>query len=392
MDPEDSLRVHPDRRLASAVASLKRAEVRALTARVKAVNGVNMGQGSNLLPTPKPLIDAAYAAMTRGYNDYTVQEGIPELRAAIADSIQADTSLHVDPSTQLRITSGASGGFYSICRTILQPGAQAIVLEPYYPYHVTALAMTGCEVQYVRLEPPDWRISVEALRRACGPQTRALVLCNPSNPSCRVYSLSELEALVGFCCANGIVVIADEVYGSLTYDGLEHISAANIAGAAEHVVTVSSFSKSHAITGWRLGYMYGPEDLIERATLVHDCLYVCAPRPFQHAMADVLKEHSVDGAEMRNAFSWRRDSVMNSLRHAGFSTLRVEGAYYMMADYRERYGDISSNEACRRLFEENRIATVPGSTFYHEGYDPQLLRFCYALPESDIQRAIELLK
>ena len=238
---------HVDRQIASVVATLTRAKVRALTARIQEVGGVNMGQGSNLLPTPAPLIDAAYHAMKCGQNDYSVQEGIPELRAEIATMIEYETSLRVDPRTQVRITSGASGGFFSACRTLLEPGTEAIIFEPFYPYHVAAIALTGSNIRFLREEPPEWKIDLGALQNICGPQTRLLVLCNPTNPTCKVYRRDELQALVTFCRDRGIIVVSDEVYGSLTYDGREHVSIASLPGAAEHVVTVASFC---SVFGW----------------------------------------------------------------------------------------------------------------------------------------------
>ncbi len=392
LDPSPkATQTHPQRRIAGQVASLKRARVRALTAAVESVNGVNMGQGSNLLPTPEPLIEAAYRAMRRGYNVYSVQEGIPELRAEIARLIRIENGVDVDPETELRVTSGATGAFFSTCRALLEPGAEAVVLEPYYPYHLVSLVMTGCEVRYARLQPPEWHLDLETIERVCGPETRVLVLCNPCNPSCRVYSRDELQRVLDFCVSRNIIILSDEVYGSLTYDGLLHTSVGSLRGAREHVITITSFSKSHAITGWRIGYMYGPEDLIERITLVHDGLFVCSPRPLQHAMAEVLAEHTVDQSNMQKEFAWRRDSIVEALTTAGFAPLRVEGTYYVMAAYSHRYGEIASAEACMKLLQENRVATVPASTFYHDGYDPRLLRFCYALPDSDIARAIDLL-
>jgi aminotransferase len=365
--------------------------VRALTAAVEAIDGVNMGQGSNLLPTPGPLIEAAYKAMLSGYNTYSIQEGIPELRTEIAQLIRSETNLSIDLETELRITSGATGAIFSSCRALLEPGAEAIVLEPYYPYHLVSLLMTGCSIRYARLEPPEWRLDLRTIEQVCTQATRVLILCNPCNPSCRVYKRDELGALLDFCAARNIVILCDEVYGTLTYDGHQHTSIASLPGAQDHVITITSFSKSHAITGWRLGYMYGPEDLIERITLVHDGLFVCAPRPLQHAMADVLADHSIDQSDMQGEFSWRRDLIVDTLRQAGFSPLPVEGTYYVLAGYSERYGAISSADACARLLKENRIATVPVSTFYHDGYDSRLLRFCYALPDSEIRRAINLL-
>ena len=383
---------HVPRQFASTVVGLKRARVRALTAAVEAVGGVNMGQGNNLLPTPRPLIDAAFEAMKLGYNDYSIQEGISKLRVEVAKLIHEDAGIDVDTEEELRITSGATGAFFSSCRALLEPGAEAIVLEPYYPYHLVSLLMTGCTIRFARLEPPDWKLDISSIERVTSARTRVLVLCNPSNPSCRVYTRGELEGVVTYCRARNIIVICDEVYGSLTYDGHKHISLASLQGARDIAITITSFSKSHAITGWRIGYMYAASDLIERITLVHDGLFVCSPRPLQHAMAQVLADQAIDISEMQKEFSWRRDRVVEALRNAGFSPLPVEGTYYVLASYGDRYGKMPSAEACNRLLQEQRIATVPASTFFHDGYDPELLRFCYALPESEIERALALLR
>jgi len=387
----DPTKDHPVRRIASPVATLKRARVRALTAAVEAVCGVNMGQGSNLLPTPPPLIEAAYEAMKHGFNDYSIQEGIAELRVEIAQLIRRDCGLDVDTETQLRVTSGATGAFFSTCRTLLESGSEAVVLEPFYPYHLVSLHMTGCQIRFARLRPPNWELDIAAIEAVCTDKTRVLVLCNPCNPSCRVYRSDELQPLVEFCASRNIIIICDEVYGSLTYDGLRHTAIASLPGAWNNVVTITSFSKSHAITGWRIGYMFGPDDLIERITFVHDGLFVCAPRPFQHAMAHVLAGQTVSEYSAQKEFAWRRDKINAALTAANFSTLPVQGTYYVLADYTRRYGEISSADASAKLLEENKIATVPISTFYHDGYDPRLLRFCYALPSSEIDRAIGLL-
>lgn len=381
----------PARHFARDVAAMQRSRVRALTAAVEAVDGVNMGQGSNLLPTPPPLIDAAWRAMRNGHNDYASQEGIVELRVAIARVLREENAVEVDANTELRITSGATGGFVSCCRALLQPGDEVVLLEPYYPYHLTNLALLGCGVRFARLHPPEWRLDINALAAVCTDRTRVIVLCNPSNPTSRVYRPEELQALVTFCRARNLVIISDEVYAHLTYDGHHHTSIASLPGARDHVLTLASFSKSHAVTGWRLGYLYGPEDLVERVTLVHDAIYACAPRPLQHAMAEVIAGRTVDSNTVRQDFAWRRTEVTRALESAGFDPLPVEGSYFVLAAYGRRFGPVSSSEACMRLLKESRIATVPVSAFYHDDTDMRLLRFAYALPADQIERVVQLL-
>src|SRR5436190_2612190 len=246
------------RRISSMVRGLQRSRVRALTAAVEAVQGVNMGQGNNLLPTPAPLVEAAHRAMLDGRNDYSIQEGIESLRIQVSRMLRERSGIQVDPESEVRITSGATGGFYSAFRVLLEPGDEAILLEPYYPYHLVALLMTGCTPVFARLSTEDWSLDFDAIEAACTSRTRVLVLCNPSNPTGRVYREAELKTLVEFCISRGITIVADEVYEQLTYDGLTHVPISALPGASQTTLTVASFSKSHAITGWRIGYIYGP--------------------------------------------------------------------------------------------------------------------------------------
>ena len=387
----DMKKQNTDIPLAKCVSGLRRARVRALTERVESLNGINMGQGNNLLSTPPPLIEAAGKAMARGLNDYSIQEGLEELRIAVDKFVLRPRNVVLDTESELRITSGATGAFYSACRTLLEPGSEAIVFEPYYPYHLVCLAMTGCSLRFQRLSPPNWDLDLEALGGLVTSRTRAIVLCNPNNPTGRVYSLTELGELVDFCRERGLYLICDEVYDHLTYDGVEHTSSGAIPGFRDVGVVVSSFSKTYAITGWRVGYLFARAELVERITLVHDGLYVCAPKPLQAALVDCLPDHAAYSGELHDEFTWRRDLLMKTLSKAGFSPQRVQGTYYIMVGYSELYGDLPSTEACSRLLEEKGIATVPSSTFYHNGFDPHMLRFCFALPEEQVQRAAALL-
>ena len=379
------------RPLSRCVRSMTRSRLRALTARVHALDGINMGQGNNLLPTPPVLIDAAHAAMCDGYNDYSVQEGRPELRNLIHTSLLAPRGIVSDPELELRVTSGATGGFFAAARSLLDPGTEAIVLEPYYPYHDACLKLTGADIRYVRLAAPHWDLDMEAIRAAVNPATRAIVLCNPCNPTGRVYRREELVELVALCVEHNIVILCDEVYEMLTYGSYEHTPVWSLSEARNCSIVLSSFSKSYAITGWRIGYAYGPADLMARFTLVHDAVYVCAPTPMQRALAMVLPKHDEIVADIHAEFAWRKSTTVEALTLGGFEPLDVHSTYYVMASYGPLYGDIPAIEACERLLDSVGIASVPASAFYHDGHDPHLLRFCFALPDQDLRRAAQLL-
>ena len=379
------------RRLSGLVKDLKRSKLRVLTDRVNQMGGINMGQGNNLLPTPQQLIKAANSAMKRGYNDYSIQEGIPELRKAISEILLRPCGIVANPEDELRITSGATGAFFSAAKTFLEPGTEAIVLEPFYPYHIVGLHLTGATIKYVRLNPPNWNLDLNKISQTITDSTRVLVLCNPCNPTGRVYPTDQLTDLVNLCRERGVIILCDEVYELLTYGNHHHVHLRAIPEAKECSVSISSFSKSYAITGWRVGYIYGSRDLIERITMIHDGLFVCAPRPFQHALVDALNMNEEIEKEIQESFTWRKESIVKALQMARFDPLEVQGTYYIMASYGRCLGDKSAIEACEQLLENFKIASVPVTAFYHDNYDPKLLRFCFALPEDDIIRAAQIL-
>lgn len=380
----------PSRQLAGCVSALQRSRVRALTDAVERLGGVNMGQGNNLLPTPSRLIEAACMAV-HDRNDYATQEGLPELRNEIALAVLRDYGAVVDPENDVRVTSGATGGFFSACRTLLGPGDEAIVFEPCYPYHLVALAMTGCSVRSIRRSAPDFRVDPAATTAAISARTRLIVLCNPDNPSGRVCTAEEIDGLIDVCRRYGLTLLADEVYNRLVYRG-EHLPAFARPGARDIAVTVTSFSKTLAITGWRVGSLIGPPDLVERITLVHDGLFVCAPRPLQQAIASFLRDSPEEPRRVLTDFRWRRDLLISALDEAGFEPYAPDGAYYVLCRYDRVFGDVPSADATLRLLQERRVAAVPGSTFYVDGHDPKLIRFCFALPEPELRRGIHLLR
>lgn len=365
--------------------------IRALTRRVAAVQGVDLGQGTNRLSPPLELIEAAFAAMLCEKNGYAPEQGIQPLREATARSLLDTVGLSIDPDRQIVITCGATGGLYCALLALADADSEVLLIEPYYGYHLSAVVSAGAQPRFVRSAAPRWTLELEAIQQAITSRTRILVLCNPWNPTGRVFHRDELQQVLDFCRGHGITIISDDVYAGLAYDEVEYVPISALPGGPESVVTISSFSKAYAITGWRLGYVYGRSDIIDRIARVHDALYVCAPQPFQWALATVLPRHARHLRDIRLDLQRRRDTVGRLLSNAGFAVLPAEGTFYLMASYKDRYGEMPSSDACARLLNEAGIGAVPASTFYHNGFDPMLLRFCYAVPDRELARLAVLL-
>ena len=263
---------------------LAQSDIRAMTRECQRLGGINLGQGICDLPTPPVVRDAAIRAIEERRSTYSYPEGLAELRGAIAGKLARDNGLTVDPAREVVVTAGSAAAFACTLHALLDPGDGLLVLEPYYGYHVNAARVAGIDVQTLRLEAPRFRLEVERVREALRPNTRAVLLCTPANPSGRMLSRAEIADLGALAAERGLLVVTDEIYEYITYDGREHLSPAAVEGLFERCVTIMGLSKTFSITGWRLGYAVAPAAMAEAITLVHDLFYICAPTPLQHGV------------------------------------------------------------------------------------------------------------
>lgn len=346
------------------------------------VGGLNLGQGICDLPTPPPVAEGAIRAIRERQSTYSFPEGIPELRAALATKLRRDNGLEVDPATEVVVTAGSAAAFTCALHGLLDAGDGVLIPEPYYGYHVGAALVAGLVPEHVRLTAPDFRLDEAALEAAVTSRTRALVLCTPSNPTGRMLTRSELEGAARVAHRHDLLVITDEIYECIRYDGREHVSPATVGGLFERTVTIMGLSKTFSITGWRLGYAVARRELAQALTLVHDLFYICAPTPLQHgAVAGLsLPDSFYDG--MRADYSRKRAWILEALDAAGLSPVVPEGAYYVLADV-SAMAEADSKAAAMRLLRETGVASVPGRAFHGLGDDGRpggehLVRFCYA--------------
>lgn len=367
-------------------------EIRAMSVACATVDGINMAQGVCDTDVPHPVADAAIEAIRSGHNIYTRLDGIGSLRHAIAEKFAAFNRLEVNPDAEVLVTSGATGAMHSALMALLNPGDECLVLEPFYGYHVATLRSLRVQPVVVPLLAPDWALDLDRLRSAATTRTRGLILNTPSNPSGKVFSQAELEQIAEFAIENDLFVFTDEMYEYFVYDGAHHRSLATIPGMAERTITISGFSKTFSVTGWRLGYLAAGPRWIPAIGYFHDLTYVCAPAPLQHgAAAGLLQLPSSFYDDLAIEYQGKRDVICASLTRAGLQPSIPSGAYYVLADASSIPGNDSKAKA-RTLLAETGIAAVSGAAFFstdasgHNAGD-HLLRFCYAKKEADLAEA-----
>jgi aminotransferase len=367
-------------------------EIRAMTAACDAMGGINLAQGVCDTPVPAPVEAEAHAAIEGGYNIYTRLDGIARLRTAIAKKQQRDYGLAVDPEFEVLVASGASGGFHAAAMALLNPGDEVILFEPFYGYHVATLKSQRVQPVLVALAEPDFALDAEALRAAITPRTRAIVLNTPANPSGKVFTQEETEAVCQVCLEHDLFLITDEIYEYFVYDGTRHIAPATLPGMRERTIVISGFSKTFSITGWRLGYLTADARWMPSIAYFHDLTYVCAPAPFQHAAAAGLEQLPPSFYRQIAAdHQSKRERMIAALRDAGLAPTVPAGAYYVLADV-SRIPGATAAEKARTLLRETGVAAVAGSAFFRKGRGENLLRFCFAKQDAALDEACARLR
>lgn len=371
--------------------TIEQSHIRSMTRACNALNGINMAQGVCDLEVPSVVIEGAYAAMNAGVNIYTPTEGLPRLRQAIADKMKRFYDVEIQ-SEQVLVSDGATGAFYTACMALLNPGDEVILFEPYYGYHRSTLTSLDAVPTFVRLEAPEWKLEIEALEAVVTPKSRAMVICNPANPSGKVYTREELEQIGAFAEKHDLIVFADEMYEHFLYGDAVHITALSVPSLRDRCVVLSGFSKVFSITGWRLGYAIAPVSVIEAMAQLNDLIYVCAPAPLQIGAAVGL-ESLGDGyyTELARIHEHKRDLFCDALRDAGLIPSVPSGAYYVMTDVSSMAGN-DDFEKAMAILERTGVASVPGRAFYHDDAGKNMVRFCYSKPLGVLEEAAERIR
>lgn len=355
------------------------------------VGGVNLSQGICDLPLPEPVRLGAQRAMDRGINHYTRYDGQERLRHAIAHKMKIFNGMTVDPEHEIIVSSGATGAFYSACLALLDPGDEVILFEPCYGYNISTLEAVGAVPVYVSMTPPDWSFNIADLEKVISPKTKALVINTPANPSGKVYTKKELEQLGALCEEHDLIVLTDEIYEYFIYDNAKHISPGSIDSIAKKTVTISGYSKTYSITGWRIGYSVSNAEWAKMIGYMSDLIYVCAPAPLQEGVAaGIEKLPQTYYQELCATFKKKRDLLCDALKQAGLTPYVPQGAYYILADSSGLPGDTSKARAMA-LLEKTGVGAVPGEAFYHGAGGDKILRFCFAAEEEILTEACDRL-
>ncbi|MGZ9151578.1 MAG: pyridoxal phosphate-dependent aminotransferase [Nitrospira sp.] len=366
---------------------LAQSEIRAMTQACANAKGLNMAQGVCDTPVPPIVLEGAEQAIRDGHNVYTRFDGVPALRHAIADKLAHYNGIRTDPETEVIVSAGATGAFHCACAALLNPGDEVILFAPYYQYHISALMAVEAVPVVVHLQPPAWTYSLTQLEELVTSNTKAIIINSPGNPSGKVFSRTELEALAELACRRDLFVMTDEIYEYFLYDGRRHVSMASLPNMAERTVTIGGYSKTFSVTGWRIGYSVAAGPWTRAIGAMNDLLYVCAPAPLQMGVARGIRELSGAFYEgLARDYQHKRDRFCSALTQVGLTPSIPEGAYYVLADVSRLPGDNGKARAMY-LLEQTGVAGVPGEAFVPGAAGANVVRFSYAKTDRDLDEA-----
>jgi N-succinyldiaminopimelate aminotransferase len=361
-----------------------------MTALARRHSAVNLGQGYPDFDGPDFVKRAASEAIAAGHNQYAPMPGLPALQEAVAEHQRRFYGLALDPPSEVTIHAGATEALCATLAALLDPGDEAIVFEPFYDAYRPGIALAQATVRVVPLEAPAFRLDVAALEAAFSPRTRVLVLNSPMNPCGRVFSRGELEAVAEACRRHDAVVVTDEVYEHILFDG-EHVPIASLPGMRERTVTISSAGKTFSLTGWKVGWTCAAPGLTAAIRAVHQFVTFAVSTPFQHAIAQALAAPDSYFEVLREGYRSRRDRLCAGLAAVGFGVRPPEGTYFALADIRP-LGFDDDVAFCRRLVENLGVAAIPNSAFTDGGRGRHLVRFAFCKDDETLAEGLRRLQ
>ena len=370
--------------------------IREMTREALKHGAVNLSQGFPDFAAPEDIKQVAMKAIADDINQYAITWGARDFREAIARKTKWYLGLDIDPETELTVTCGSTEGMIAAMMATVDPGEEVIVFEPFYENYAPDAILSDAKPRYVPLRAPDWSFDPDELRAAFNANTKAIIVCNPNNPTGKVFTRAEMEFIAGLCREFDALCFTDEIYEHILYprEGAEiqHISMAQIEGMRERTVIVNSMSKTYSVTGWRVGYCIAPPEITSAIRKVHDFLTVGAAAPLQTAGAYALSLPVEYYDRLQSDYRARRDLLLPVLDNAGFKTFRPDGAYYIMTDI-SGFGFADDVAFTRHLIREVGVACVPGSSFYSAPErGRQQVRFCFCKKDETLQLAAERLE
>ncbi len=349
--------------------------------------GVNLSQGFPDFAAPAVVKEAACAAIMADVNQYAVTWGAKRLRDAVAREFTRRYGVPVVPDQQVTITCGSTEAMMATMMGIIDPGDEVVIFEPFYENYGPDAILSGATPRYVTLREPDWTFDPDELAAAFNNRTKAIILNTPNNPTGKVFSREELEAIATLCRKWDVVAISDEIYEHILYDGTRHVPIASLDGMADRTVTINSLSKTYSVTGWRVGWAISPQSLTGAIRKVHDFLTVGAAAPLQEAGVAALGVDESYYTGLATSYQQRRDRLLDILRRHHFTCYVPKGAYYIMTDI-AHFGFGDDVEFARYLVKDVGVAAVPGSSFYRNAeLGRTKLRFCFCKKDETLAEA-----
>ena len=366
--------------------------IREMTRQALLHGAVNLSQGFPDFAAPAEIKKAAQDAVAADINQYAITWGAKNLRNAIARQTQLWQGIQVDPETEVTVCCGSTEAMISTLLAVCNAGDEVIVFEPFYENYGPDSILSDARPRFVKLRPPatpdgDWSFDERELRAAFHPQTKAIIVNTPNNPTGKVFTRAELELIRDLCIEFNVLAITDEIYEHILYDGAQHISIASLEGMKERTVTINGLSKTYSVTGWRVGWTIAPPAITNAIRKVHDFLTVGAPAPLQEAGTAALSLPPAYYAGLAEGYRKRRDKLVPVLSEAGFRCFKPRGAYYVMTDI-GAFGYPDDLAFTKHLVKDIGVAAVPGSSFYRDPRDgAQQVRFAFCKKDETLDEA-----
>jgi aspartate/methionine/tyrosine aminotransferase len=374
------------------IGEFKESVIREMTRLAIQHGAVNLAQGFPDFPAPEEIKAAAQKAIAEDVNQYTITWGAKPFRQAICDSYKRFYDLELEPDREVTVCCGATEGMIATLLALLNPGDEVVVFEPFYENYWPDSQLSGAVIRYVSLHAPQWSFDADELRAAFNGKTRAVILNSPNNPTGKVFSRDELEQIGRLAEEFDCLLITDEIYEHIVFDGREHVPPITLPGLRQRCVSVNSLSKTFSVTGWRVGWVVAPPELTSSIRKVHDFLTVGAAAPLQQAGITALRMEDAYFSYLGQSYQAKRDQLTAILERAGFRCFTPYGAYYIMCDI-SGFDFADDVAMAKHLVEEIGVGAVPGSSFFSKpGDGANMIRFCFAKKPATLIAAGEKLE
>lgn len=360
-----------------------------MSALAREEGALNLSQGFPDFDCPKELKNALETSLNQGKNQYAPMAGLPGLRQKIASKTEFLYGASYDPETEITVTAGATQAIFTAISALIRQGDEVILFEPAYDCYAPAVELAGGICKFVSLEPPGYKIPWDAVRRSCSPQTRLILLNSPHNPTGAILNQEDIRSLQKLVSGTDIIILSDEVYEHIVFDGIRHESICRYPDLAQRGLVVCSFGKTYHVTGWKLGYIVGPENLMDEFRKVHQYNVFCVSHPMQAAV-EAFIENRNHYLELSAFYEAKRNLFLDLIAGSKFKAVPSAGTYFQNLDF-SAISDERDTEFAIRLTKEHKIASIPLSVFYRDKKDFHRLRFCFAKSDDTLKKAAEIL-